>query len=73
MPFFKKTPSQRKVDLGPRTRGFANLLGKRIVAIDASAVNVIILVDENGERWEISAETGIGAIPVVSCQVVTGS
>jgi hypothetical protein len=62
-------PGPKKVDPGPRTRGFANLLQRKIVAIDACAVNVIVLECDEGGRYEISAETGIGAIPVITCSV----
>jgi len=60
---------KKKADPGPRTRGFANLLQRKIVAIDTSAVNSIILECDEGGRYEISAETGIGAIPVITCAV----
>lgn len=59
----------KKADPGPKTRGFANLLQRKIVAIDASAVNVIMLECDEGGRYEVSAELSSSGIPVLTCTV----
>jgi hypothetical protein len=57
----------KKTDPGPRTRGFAKLVGVEIDRIEASTVNQVIIHGTDGSRFVIDAETGIGAIPVITC------
>jgi hypothetical protein len=60
-------PGPKKTDPGPRTRGFAKLVGVEIDRVEASTVNQVILHGTDGSRFVINAETGIGAIPIMTC------
>ena len=61
-------PKPKKVDPGPRTRGFMNIFGKKIVAINTEAVNVVGLTTENGDYFEIEVEMSPNSIPIISCR-----
>ncbi len=68
------TPVTKKSDPGPRTRGFMNLLGVRIVDIRVSAINEVILEGENGDRYAIESESsGSLGIPVIKLRVLAGN
>ena len=63
----KPPAASKKADPGPRTRGFAKLVGVEIGRVEVSAVNQVILHGSDGSRFVIDAETGIGAIPIMTC------
>lgn len=48
-----------KKDSVPKTRGFRNLIGAKIVDVRVSAINEVILEGADGARYAI--ETGLGA------------
>jgi hypothetical protein len=60
-------PGPKKTDPGPRTRGFAKLVGVEIARVEASAVNQVILHGTDGSRFVIDADTAIGSIPIMTC------
>jgi hypothetical protein len=60
-------PGPKKTDPGPKTRGFAKLIGVEIGRIEASAVNQVILHGTDGSRFVINADTAIGSIPIMTC------
>ena len=63
-----------KKDPGPRTRGFRNLVGARIVDVRVSAINEVILEAEDGARYAIESESaGPLSIPIISLRVLAGN
>ena len=63
-----------KKDPGPKTRGFRNLIGARIVDVRVSAINEVILEAEDGARYAIDTESsGPLGIGVISLRVLTGT
>jgi hypothetical protein len=56
----------KKVDPGPRTRGFAKLCGHEVERVSV-AVNHVILYCSDGSRFEIEAELGENRIPTMTC------
>ena len=67
-------PMTKKSDPGPRTRGFRDLIGVRIVDIRVSAINEVILEGENGDRYAIESEAaGPYGVPVISLRALTGT
>ena len=68
------TPMTKKSDPGPRTRGFRDLIGVRIVDIRVSAINEVILEGENGDRYAIESEAaGPYGIPVIRLRTLAGT
>ncbi len=66
-------PITKKSDPGPRTRGFMALLGKKIVDIRVSAINEVILEDEDACRYAIETDsTGPLGLGVISLRVLAG-
>ena len=67
-------PMTKKSDPGPRTRGFRDLIGVRIVNIRVSAINEVILEGENGDRYAIESEAaGPYGVPVISLRALAGT
>lgn len=67
-------PMTKKSDPGPRTRGFRQLIGVRIVDIRVSAINEVILEGENGDRYAIETDsTGPLGLGVISLRTLTGT
>lgn len=62
----KPVPKPKKVDPGPKTRGFAKLVGVEIERIEASCVNQVILHGTDGSRFVIDADI-MGVLPIITC------
>jgi hypothetical protein len=71
-PWDKPVQAPKKVDPGPKTRGFVKLLSKNFVYLDASCLNEVILEDGLGCQYRITAEVE-NQIPVLRCTAVTKS
>lgn len=63
-----KPPAEKpkKEDPGPKTRGFAKLVGVEIARVEASCVNQVILHGTDGSRFVIDADI-MGALPIITC------
>lgn len=60
----------KKVDPGPKTRGFAKLIGVRIEQVYTDVLNQVILVGDDGSDYIIDAESsGPLGFPVISMTV----
>lgn len=63
-------PKAKKVDPGPKTRGFAKLIGVRIEQVYTDVLNQVILVGDDGSDYIIDAESsGPLGFPVISMTV----
>ena len=51
-----------------KQRGFDSLVGKTITAVNASAINVVILKDEDGNEYEVGSEDQHMGIPVITLE-----
>lgn len=61
-----KPVKPKKVDLVPKMRGFHLLFGKRLIDIDVTAINEIIIEDDEAARYVISADgDGPLGLPVI--------
>lgn len=59
-------PGPKKEDPGPKTRGFAKLVGVKIDRVEASCLNQVILHGTDGSRFLIDADV-MGALPIITC------
>jgi hypothetical protein len=51
-------------------RGFSALIGKTIMKVNTRAINVVILEDEFGNKYEIDSEQGPLQIPVLTLRLL---
>jgi hypothetical protein len=56
-----------------KDRGFKKLIGQKVVAVDARAINCVTLTLQSGEQVEITADDVLSAglpIPIIELRVV---
>lgn len=67
------TPQTKKSDPDPRSRGFRALVSKRIIDVRVSAINEVILEDEEGCRYAIENKAGPLGIDTISLRALKGN